>query len=573
MALQPRGHFLLTLHSHLPLVLGHGRWPHGSDWLSEVTVGCYVPLLTVLQQKAAAGRRSLATINLTPILCEQLTHPTYRGEIQQFLKQRLDSVAEDRAHFERTGQGDLASLAGFWDSTYREVRKRFDAIDGDIVGAFRRLADRGVVELMTSAATHGYLPLLAREESIDLQLRVGRAAHERHFGARPRGVWLPECGYRPRYEWTPPAGQLRGKVRRRRRGIEEFLAMHGLEYFVTDAHLLRGGEPISAYRDYYPALRAVTSGAEHPAFRRERTPYQSHVVASRGGAGDAVAFTRDPRTTMQVWSREAGYPGEGSYLEFHKKHFPGGIRYWRVTDHLSDLGAKLPYLPERAGDTARGHAAHFVHLLGQVLDAEAQRTGGPAMVCNPYDTELFGHWWFEGPTFIEALLDLLPAGSVAVDTLGNHLAARPPSEAITLLEGSWGEGGDHRVWLNRETEWTWEMAYAAEEEFWSLVSDIAWDRHLLLERLVAQLARELLLLQSSDWQFLITTQAARNYAETRFAEHYAHFTRLVRAVRDAAAGRAVARDDETFLAAREAQDFPFPDVLTHVRSAREARSL
>jgi 1,4-alpha-glucan branching enzyme len=573
MALQPRGHFLLTLHSHLPLVLGHGRWPHGSDWLSEVTIGCYIPLLGVLQQKAAAGRQSLATINLSPILCEQLAHPTYRGEIQQFLKQRLEAVAENRAHFERTGQADLADLAGFWDATYREVRARFDAIDGDVVGAFRRLADRGVIEVMTSAATHGYLPLLGREESIDLHLRAGRAAHERHFGARPRGVWLPECGYRPRYEWTPPAGQLKGRVRRRRRGIEEFLAMHGLEYFVTDAHLLQGGEPVSAYRDYYPALRSVTSGAEHPAFRRERTPYRPYIVASRGGAGEAVAFTRDPRTTMQVWSREAGYPGEGSYLEFHKKHFPGGVRYWRVTDHRSDLGAKLPYAPERATDSARGHAAHFVHLMGQVLDAEALRTGRAAMACNPYDTELFGHWWFEGPTFVDAVLDLLPAVAVTVDTLGNHLATNPPSEAITLLEGSWGEAGDHRVWLNRETEWTWEMAYAAEEEFWSLVAGLAWDGHALLERLVAQLARELLLLQSSDWQFLITTQAARNYAETRFAEHYAHFTRLIHATREAAAGRAVSRDDETFLAAREAQDFPFPDLLAHVRSAREVRSL
>jgi 1,4-alpha-glucan branching enzyme len=573
MTLQPRGHFLLILHSHLPLVLGHGRWPHGSDWLSEVTIGCYLPLLDVLQRKAAGGRRALLTINLTPVLCEQLAHPAYRPEIEAFLRQRLESVDENRAHFERTGQADLAALTRFWETTYARLLEQFAAIDGDVLGAFRRLADAGVLELITSAATHGYLPLLAREESIDLHLRVARAAHQRHFGAAPRGIWLPECGYRPRYEWTPPAGQLKGKVRRRRRGLEEFLAPHGLEYFITDAHLLRGGEPLSAYRDYYPALRAVASGVEHPAYRRERSPHRPYVVASRGGAGEAVTFTRDPRTTMQVWSRDAGYPGEGVYLEFHKKHFPGGVRYWRVTDPKSDLGAKLIYDQKAARDASSVHAAHFVQLVCQVLDGEVHRSSRPGMTCNPYDTELFGHWWFEGPAFLDSALDQLPAAGILIDTLSGYLAVNPPSEAITLLEGSWGEGGDHRVWLNRDTEWTWEMAYAAEEEFWVLAAGIAWDGRPLLGRLMAQLARELLLLQSSDWQFLITTQAARNYAETRFAEHYAHFTRLAHAIRQVAEGQSLSAADEAFLATREAQDFPFPDVLEHIRAAREVRSL
>lgn len=568
-----RGHFLLTLHSHLPLVLGHGRWPHGSDWLSEVTIGCYVPLLEMLERMAAEGRRALVTINLSPVLCEQLAHPSYAPEIEAFLNQRLDSVNENRTHFERTGESDLAALTRFWESNYRNVLERFVALDGDMLGAFRRLSNAGVIELMTSAATHGYLPLLGREESIDLQLRVGVATHARHFGGSPRGVWLPECGYRPRYEWTQPAGQLKGKVRRRRRGIEEFLAVHGLEYFITDAHLLRGGEPLSAYRDYYPALRAVGEGAEHPTYRRDRTPYRPYVVASRGGSGEAAVFTRDPRTTLQVWSREAGYPGEGQYLEFHKKHFPGGVRYWQVTNPKSDLGAKLIYDPKTAHEAVSTHTVHFTTLVGQLLDAEGQRSARPVVTCNPYDTELFGHWWFEGPDFLDGILRRLPDTGVEIDTMSGYLAINPPSEAITLLEGSWGEGGDHRVWLNRNTEWTWEMAYAAEEEFWVLAAGLAWEGRPVLERLTAQLARELLLLQASDWQFLITTLAARNYAETRFAEHYAHFTRLARLMRQMAEGQPWEDGDEQFLAAREAQDYPFPDVLDHVRAAREVRSL
>jgi 1,4-alpha-glucan branching enzyme len=230
-------------------VLGHGRWPHGSDWLSEVTIGCYLPVVEMLERLAAEGRRGLLTINLSPVLCEQLMHASFRPEIEAFLRQRLESIEENRTHFARTGEAALADLTRFWERTYRHVLDQFLALDGDVLGAFRRLAERGAIELITSAATHGYLPLLGREESIDLHLRVGGATHLRHFGSSPRGVWLPECGYRPRYEWTPPAGQLKGKVRRRRRGIEEFLAVHGLQYFITDAHLRRGGDPLSAYRD------------------------------------------------------------------------------------------------------------------------------------------------------------------------------------------------------------------------------------------------------------------------------------------------------------------------------------
>jgi 1,4-alpha-glucan branching enzyme len=564
----PRGHFLLILHSHLPLVLGHGRWPHGSDWLSEVTIGCYLPLLEQFERLTATGSRTPVTMNLSPILCEQLAHPAYATEIEEFLRQRLDSVAENRAHFEGTGEGALADLTHFWERTYRHLLDQFLDMSGDVLGAFRRLAAAGTIELITSAATHGYLPLLAREESVDLHLRLGKATHARHFGSEPRGVWLPECGYRARYEWTPPAGPLRGKMRRRRRGIEEFLAAHHLEYFVTDAHLLRGGEPLSAYRDYYPALRAV-AGAEHPTYRRERTPYRPYVIASRGGTGEAVAFTRDPQSTLQVWSREVGYPGDGAYLEFHKKHFPGGIRYWRVTDPKSDLGAKLIYDPKAAEQGARSHAVHFADLIASVLDTEATKAHQPAMTCNPYDTELFGHWWFEGPVFMAEVLTLLPRLGIAVNTMGDYLDGHPPAEAITLLEGSWGEGGDHRVWLNRETQWTWDMAYAAEEEFWTLAGAPGWETRSLQRRIIAQMARELLLLQASDWQFLITTLAARNYAESRFAEHYAHFTRLGNLARRAAEGLQVQEGDETFLAAREAQDFPFPDVIEHVLPARE----
>jgi 1,4-alpha-glucan branching enzyme len=274
-----------------------------------------------------------------------------------------------------------------------------------------------------------------------------------------------------------------------------------------------------------------------------------------------------------VWSREVGYPGDGWYLEFHKKHFPGGVRYWRVTDPRSDLGAKHVYVPQTAAESIVRHTAHFTQLVGQVLDAEAQRSARPPVTCNPYDTELFGHWWFEGPEFLAGVMRRLPDEGISLQTLGGYLAQHPPVEAITLLEGSWGEGGDHRVWLNRDTEWTWDRLYAAEEEFWTLAGGIRWDDRPEVGRVMAQLARELLLLQASDWQFLITTWAARNYAETRFSEHYGHFTRLSGLLRQLSEGTALQAADDQFLAEREGQDFVFADILDHVRTAREVRSL
>jgi 1,4-alpha-glucan branching enzyme len=567
-----RGYFLLILHAHLPLVLAHGRWPHGSEWLAEVVVGSYLRLLEQLDALVARGRTAPVTVSCSPVLCEQLAHPRCAAEVEAYLAQRLEAVADDRARFERAGEGALVDLTYFWDDVYRRALAHLRRLDGDLLGALKQLAAAGAVELITSAATHGYLPLLGRDESIDLQLRVGCAAHARHFGQPARGVWLPECAYRPRYTWTPPAGPLRGRVRRHRRGLEEFLAAHGLEYFVADAHLLQGGEARTAYRDYYPALRALGEEPSAPAFRRDLTPYRPYLVTSRDGSGGAAVLLRDPRTTMQVWSRDQGYPGDGAYLEFHKRHAPGGLRYWRVTDPRSALDAKERYDPAAAFDRTRVHAAHFAALVHDVLAAGAAQTPQGAVAVNPYDAELFGHWWFEGPQFVGAVLERLPAAGVTVTTPAAVLARHPPTDTVSLLEGSWGDGGDHRMWLNPRTAWTWDMLYAVEEDFWTLAGGVAWEGHPLLSRLLAQLARELLLLQASDWQFLITTGSARDYAESRFAEHYAHCVRLSQLLRRAAEGQPLGGDDETFLAAREAQDFPFPDIAEHVRAAAGVRA-
>ncbi|HSB62422.1 MAG TPA: 1,4-alpha-glucan branching protein domain-containing protein, partial [Vicinamibacteria bacterium] len=293
-----------------------------------------------------------------------------------------------------------------------------------------------------------------------------------------------------------------------------------------------------------------------PVAGEPRSPYLPYRIASRGGTGQATAFFRDPRTTLQVWSREHGYPGDFAYLEFHKKHFPGGLRFWRITDARNDLGTKEVYDPAAAAERTRGHARHFVELVAETL--ESSSGGRPALVCAPYDAELFGHWWFEGPLWLEQVARELARNGVRCATLGEALELVPPRETLSLPEGSWGAGGDHRVWLNPETEWTWERIYSAEAE---------WVEHLRAapsgsdhRRVLAQATRELLLLQASDWQFLITTAAARDYAERRVAEHYAEFKRLSSLAHAVAGGRPLEAEDTGTVERLEREDFCFADL-------------
>jgi 1,4-alpha-glucan branching enzyme len=558
---KPGPGFALVLHTHLPFVLNHGRWPHGSDWLNEATVECYLPLLDAARRLVADGISPRWTINISPVLAEQLASDVFQKEMEFFIGTRLRYVEDNRSYFRREGQDALVALTHHWEEYFERMWGLLRGVGGDLLGAFAELGAGGHLEIITCAATHGYLPLLSRDESIHLQLRTAVESHVRHFGRRPRGIWLPECAYRPRYQWAPPVGAAKAQ-RGPRPGIEELLARYGLEFFVVDTHLVRSGSPLSAYRDFFPALAALPR--ERPAMRTARagraaTPYRPYRIASRGGTGTAVAFVRDPHTTVQVWSRDQGYPGEPQYLEFHKKHFPGGFRYWRVTGPGVDLGDKQLYNPAAAAERVSAHADHFVHLVRRTL-AEAGADGGTVVV-SPYDAELFGHWWFEGPAWLEGVARRMAANGVRPVTLAEIVDAGVPAEVTTLQEGSWGEGGDHRVWLNRETEWTWDRVYDAEQ---ALVAElgkaVAGGDAPLRRRLLAQACREALLLQASDWQFLITTVSARDYAERRFAEHYAEFKRLLELVSKLEVTGALSPEEEESLRRLERDDFPFPDL-------------
>jgi 1,4-alpha-glucan branching enzyme len=554
-------HFVLTLHSHLPYVLNHGRWPHGSDWLCEAALDTYLPLLEALRSLREEETISPLTLGITPVLANQLAGVDFRKEMEAFFKQRIEACDEAPASLDETGDQELRPLVDYWRDRFLRFETLFHELDGDILGAFRELEEQSRLEIISSAATHGFLPLLGREESVRLQLAVGAAEHRRLFGKDPKGCWAPECAYRPGGIWDPIPGVSKKAPRP---GLEEFLSEAGFSFFFIDTHMAEAGEALGWSGD-------VPHGAERfdASFHGERrsgdqsasrSAYQAYHVGDPSAGKGLAAFVREPKASMQVWSRQQGYPGDGSYLEFHKIRWPGGLKYWSVTGSNVDLGGKRPYDPRQARYRASDHATHFSGFLGHIQRKEPVGPQGVAMA--PFDTELFGHWWFEGIDFLRELFTRLPyREGVTPVTASEHLASFPPQVAIQPLEGSWGANGDFSMWLNEDTRWTWERLWPLEDMFWE-IAPRAMEKEET-RAILAHAARQLLLAQSSDWQFMISTGAVPDYAELRMNLHCDDAETLLKALKPGAPEGAVAEALER-IPELQVRDDLFPNVLDSV---------
>ena len=554
--------FVLGLHSHLPYVLNHGRWPHGSDWITEAAVDTYLPLIDSLQALEDEDIAAPVTLGITPILANQLASPVFESELRQFFQQRLEACDEAESEIKNTNDAHLAPVVRYWRERLAGLLELYDSIDGNIIGAFRELEENGRLELITSAATHGFLPLLGRDESIRFQLAVGHDEHERLFGKRAVGLWMPECAYRPAGPWQPLPS---ARAHSHRAGIESFLVESRVRFVFVDAHLAGAGLPLGVYGELPTSPNEMIQQTRRlRSSQTPRSPYRPYWIGQHGRRLAPRALIRDPRSSMQVWSRHGGYPGDGAYLEFHKIRYPGGLKLWRVTSDSADLGDKLPYDPEQASAQVLRHAKHFARLLGRVGDT-VQRQGAELIVA-PFDTELFGHWWFEGVDFVEELyrqIDL--QGGVRPLTASSHLDNARSDVALNLSAGSWGKDGDWSMWLNPETAWTWEKLWALEEEFWRL-APVAMGRPEM-HSVLAQAARELLLAQSSDWQFIITTGEAADYAEARIKLHISDCAKLMQGL---SGGDGDLESAKRLASELEVRDAIFPDILESLRACLTA---
>ena len=553
----PIGGFTFMLHSHLPYARQAGMWPHGEEWVHEAIAETYVPLLNALYDLREEGVPFRLTIGITPVLGEQLADPLIIDHFVAYAAERAAKAAQDVDRFDQAGDETFRDLARFYHHWYARVLTSFqDRFGRNLLGAFRALQDEGLIEVATSAATHGYLPLLARDSSIHGQLHTGVEAYRRHFGRSPQAVWLPECAYRP------AIFEEDGDQMIRRPGLESFLAEEGLLVFFSETHTVEGGQPVGVavpgtIGPYGMVARRYASTVNPPEPGRQLAPGTSLLPYWVGDApGQVAVLARHERTGQQVWSAAFGYPGDFVYREFHRKDAESGMQYWRVTGAGVDLGSKEPYDPNRAANQVRSHAEHYVHLIEENLREFHERTGDFGSITASYDTELFGHWWFEGVDWLkEVLRGLAARPAVEVSTASRIIEEHPPHEVLSLPESSWGAGGGHYTWLNDDTEWMWPLIHTAErrmEEFANRFPDPDGQQRDILN----QAARELLLLQSSDWPFLVTTLQAKEYAVERFQDHLDRFDRLASLLD----GESITAEDEEYLIGLRERDNPFPMI-------------
>jgi 1,4-alpha-glucan branching enzyme len=560
---QPIGCFALVLHGHLPYVLGHGTWPHGSQMLYEAAADTYIPLLWTFRKLINEGVSPSVTMSLSPVLLEQLDDNRFKEWFASYLNTQIHHAWENEQDWSRGGDGHLAWLARRWAERYQAILSTFEELGRDIVKGFRELHTAGHLQLITSAATHGYLPLLHEDTSVQAQVKQAVATFRRLIGDWPRGMWLPECGYRPRARWAPPEPMNRGEIPYPRKGVEEFLADNGIDFFFADTHML---QPHIAEADVdrdntlgklWGRLRGLRTPS---AWEGGPTPYAPYFVASCEGIPAVAVMVRDPATGLKVWSADTGYPGDYNYLEFHKKHIPGDLRYWRVTDAHHDLATKDVYHPDWAEERAKEHAGNFLWTVKETL-RWAPREHRLPILCAPFDAELFGHWWHEGPIFLEHVLRWMHQDpDLEVVTCSQYLSRFPPTRAISLHEGSWGAGGGHWVWHNERVDWTWLRVYDAELDLRALLHECGPGHDDAMCALLAQAARELLLLQASDWQFLITTDGAPDYAAARLVAHHTDFKRLAQTARTYARGEWVPQEDWDHLGGCQDRDRLFPNI-------------
>ena len=545
------GAFTFVLHSHIPYARLAGRWPHGEEWIHEAASETYIPLLQTLYDLKEEGLDFKLTIGITPVLGEQLADATVLEHFEMYLDARIAAAESDTEYFlEASKVNDppppvksdvdatdlevdphLHYLAQWYKTWYENIKEQFvTRFNRDIIGAFRTLQDEGYIEIITSAATHGYLPLLSRDSSIYAQIATGIQSYKRLFGKAPTAIWLPECAYRPAY--IDGDGNTR-------QGIERFLAEQNIKVFFSETHTITGGQPVGiAAGDVigpYGVIKrryVIPGNPTYTTPKRDVTTFHPyHVSDTTAGtkadehSGVAV-IGRNNRTGQQVWSSDWGYPGDFDYREFHKKAGTSGLQYWRVTGAKTDLSHKDYYHPEWASYKVDQHAEHFAHLVGDMLREYHEETGNYGLIASNYDTELFGHWWFEGVQWLSKVLrHLVNNPDVELTTASNFVNDHPPTQALHIPEGSWGANGTHFTWNNGETSWMWKPIHDAEVRMEQLVAkhpNPNADEKLVL----SQIARELLLLQSSDWPFLVTTGQAREYAIQRFSQHMERFKKL-----------------------------------------------
>lgn len=517
------GYVALVLHTHLPYV----RHPEHEefleeDWLFEAITETYIPLIAMFEGLERDKVPYALTMSLTPTILSMLSDPLLQNRYCRFLERCLELSCKE---IERTRrQPEFNKLALMYHSKLSQAREIFvDQWRNNIINAFKKFQDIGNLEIITCAATHGYFPLMSiNPQAVRAQIQIAVATHEKHLGRKPKGIWLPECGYEP--------------------GVENFLEEAGIRFFFTDTHGVLHASPRPKYGVYAPV-------------------YTPNGVA---------AFARDMESSKQVWSAKEGYPGDYDYRDFYRdigfdleydyvrpyiastgERKMTGFKYYRITGKTDH---KEPYSPENATRKAAEHAGNFMFNRERQIEYLRTLIDKAPLVVAPYDTELFGHWWYEGPEWLNFFIRKTAYDQhiFKLTTPSQFLGKYPTHQICTPSASSWGYKGYNEYWLCGANDWIYRHLHTGADRMVELARKY---RHAngLMERALNQAARELLLAQGSDWAFIMTTGTMVDYAVKRTKNHLNRFNRLYSDI----LGQTI---NPEWLAQIENQDNLFPDI-------------
>jgi 1,4-alpha-glucan branching enzyme len=518
-----KGYLCLVLHGHLPYV----RHPEHEDfleedWLYEAITETYIPLIWVYENLLSQNVDFRLTMTLSPSLISMLMDPLLQERYSKHINRLVELAYRE---VERTSwQHEFNSLARMYLDNFSRARDTFHRYHKNLVSAFKNFQDAGKLEIITCGATHGFFPLMdVCRESVRAQVKVAASHYESVFLRKPKGIWLPECGYHP--------------------GHDEILKEAGIRYFFSDSHGILHGTPRPKYGVFAP-------------------------VYCKGSS--VACFARDLESSKQVWSSIEGYPGDYNYREFYRDigfdleydyirpyiHPDGirintGIKYFRITGNTNH---KEPYIPHWAREKAAEHAGNFIFNRQRQIEHLYDFMQKKPLIVSPYDAELFGHWWYEGPMWLDFLIRKIAfdQDEIRLITASEYLIENPRNQVITPSLSSWGWKGYSEMWLQGSNDWIYKHLHVASKRMTELAKDYPHAQGLL-RRALNQALRELLLAQSSDWAFIMGTGTHTDYAVRRTKEHLLRFTRLFEDIKSNSL-------DEAWISGIEYKDNIFPNI-------------
>ena len=532
MKTNPKGYVSFVLHAHLPFV----HHPESEDyleeqWLFEAISETYIPLLLNFEKLVNEGVDFRITMSMTPPLLNMLDNKLLQERYIKYLNSHIELAKKEIIR--NQDNYSLKNLAQYYVDRYSNDLHVFkDIYNCNIITGFKHFQDIGVLEIITCGATHGYFPILyVNEKTVRAQIAVGVQTYEKYFGRKPRGIWLPECGYVPE--------------------ADKYLREFGIQYVITETHGILYANPTPVYGTLAP------------------------IVSPDG----IVAFGRDLESSRQVWSSINGYPGDYNYREWYRDigydapydyikpyiatngaRVPTGIKYYRITGKDCE---KDYYNVQWAWDSINKQAGHFFDSRERQITDAANFTKNPPIVLCPYDAELYGHWWYEGPNWLYTLFKKIYYDKCDFDliTPGEYIDKYPEIQISTPCRSSWGANGYSEVWLNPSNDYVHRHLHVAGDRMVELanlftdekISSMPEEISEITKRALNQCARELLLAQSSDWLFIITNGTMVDYAKKRIKDHIGRFTKLYYQLKNE-------KVDENFLKKIEIFDCIFPEV-------------